>query len=566
VKFTHCGRFLQLIAGCMPWLLVPLYAGLAAPAAADPPPAPQDQPNHNGEMPLSQRLSPSQYRHTIDDIFGRSIRITGRFEPETRVQGLLAIGDRTANVSDTGVQRYDELARGVASQVVDPQHRASLIGCTPRSPARSDDACARSFFSRVGPLLYRRPLTADEIDARVRTAGYAADKLHDFYTGLSMSLAEMLTSPQFLFRYKMMEPDPAHRGQMRLDAYSKATELSYFLWDTTPDQELLHAAASGALQTPAGLKRQVDRLLASPRMEDGIRAFFSDMLGFSDFDTVTKDSKFFPRYTLKVKDESQEQTLRTIVDHVLNRQGDYRDLFTTPHTFLTRDLAALYEVPLVDDTDNGQPQRWIAYTYPPADPRAGILSEASFTALYSPAGRTSPTGRGKALRENILCERVPPPPGNVSFKFIEDTSNPEFKTARERLTAHRSAPMCAGCHRLTDPIGLSLENFDSGGGFRSSENGVPIDASGELSGIKFYGPLGLGKTIHDDPSTTSCVARKAFAFDTGYMPPVGDAQWKQILQQFAASHYNFLDLMRQIALSDLAYSVPTSQALTAANR
>jgi Protein of unknown function (DUF1588)/Protein of unknown function (DUF1585) len=221
-------------------------------------------------------------------------------------------------------------------------------------------------------------------------------------------------------------------------------------------------------------------------------------------------------------------------------------------------------VPLVDTTDNGQPQRWLAYSYPAGDPRAGILAQSSFTALFSPAGRTSPTGRGKAVRENILCERVPPPPGNVSFKFIEDTSNPSYKTARARLTAHRSQPMCAGCHKLTDPIGLGLENFDSAGGYRSAENGVTIDASGDLSGVKFDGPVSLAKVVHDDPAATGCVARKAFAFDTGYMPPAASEQWKQIQAAFASSHYNFVELMRQIATSDLAYSVPSSAVVASA--
>ena len=517
------------------------------------------------EMALSLRLSPSQYRASITDIFGSSIRITGRFEPETREQGLLAIGARTANITDTGLERYDELARGISDQVVDEQHRATLIGCKPASDKGRDDSCARSFFGRVGPLLYRRPLSGDQIEARVQAAGMAADKLHDFYSGVSVSLAEMLIAPDFLFRYKTVEPDPAHPGQERLDAYSKATELSFFLWNTTPDQELLDSARTGAIHTPAGLKKQVDRLLSSPRLEDGVRAFFADMLGFSDFESLTKDPSFFPRYTLSVKEESQEQTLRTIVDHLLTRGGDYRDLFTTPHTFLTRSLAALYDVPLVDTIDNGQPQRWLPYTYPPGDPRAGLLAQSSFTALFSPAGRTSPTGRGKAVRENILCERVPPPPGNVSFKFIEDTSNPNYKTARARLTAHRSQPMCAGCHKLTDPIGLGLENFDSAGGYRSSENGVTIDASGDLSGVKFDGPVSLAKVVHDDPAATSCVARKAFAFDTGYLPPTAAPQWKQIQTAFAASHYNFVELMRQIAMSDLAYSVPSS-AVVASTR
>ena len=222
-------------------------------------------------------------------------------------------------------------------------------------------------------------------------------------------------------------------------------------------------------------------------------------------------------------------------------------------------------MPLVDTTDNGQPERWIAYTYPAGDPHAGILSQASFTTLWSPSGRTSPTVRGKALRQNILCEKVPPPPGNVSFKFVEDTSNPQFKTTRDRLTAHRTEPMCAGCHKLTDPIGLALENFDSAGEFRTSENGQPIDVSGEISGKQFVGPVGLGQTVHDDPATVSCVAQRAFAFETGYLPPKDDAQWQQIEQKFAASHYDVLELLRQIALSDLSYRAPEPKVLSAAN-
>jgi hypothetical protein len=549
-------RTLALAIGLLPAALVAQSHSVAAP-----PPAP------GTDMPLALRLSPSQYRQTIADIFDPSIQMTGSFEPEMRAQGLLVIGARESNVSDSGLESYDEIARGVAAQVVDEQHRATFIGCTPQSPASSDDTCTRSFFARVGPLIYRRPLTQDELQTQVNEAAKATGKLHDYYAGVAVSLSEMLISPNFLFRYKMTEPDPAHPGQERLNAYSKVSELSYFLWNTTPDEELLRAAASGSIHTRAGLEREVNRMVSSPRLEAGVRAFFSDMLGFSDFDTVSKDPSFFPRYTLNVKNDSQEQTLRTIVDQLVTRRGDYRDVFTTPHTFLTRELAVLYGVPLVDPGDNGEPQRWIPYTYPSGDPRSGILSEASFTALFSPSGRTSPTGRGKALREYVLCEKVPPPPGNVSFKFVEDISNPQFRTARARLTVHRTEPMCAGCHKLTDPIGLSLENFNSAGGYRTEENGVAIDATGELNGKKFDGPVGLGETVHDDPAATNCVATKAFAFETGYLPPTSDPQWKQIMQRFADSHYNFVDLMRQIALSSLAYTVPSSAApLSAANR
>jgi len=546
----------DLIAGAL--ALMGMAALPCALGASSPGAAPADT-----ELATSLRLSPSQYKLTIADIFDESIRISGRFEPEQRDQGLLAIGARTGNITDSALEAYDEIARGVAAQVVDPRHRAALIGCTPHHENARDDGCARSFFSRVGPLLYRRPLESDEIDERVQAAGNGAEKLHDFYAGVRLSLAEMLIAPEFLLRFKKMEPDPAHPGEERMNAYYKATELSYFLWNTTPDEDLLEAAQSGALNTPAGLKKQVDRLIGSPRIADGIQALFSDLLGFSDFESVSKDPSFFPRYTPNIKEEAQEQTLRTIVDHIVNRHGDYRDLFTTPHTFLTADLAALYDVPLVDTTDNGQPQRWLPYSYPAGDPRSGLLSQASFTTLWSPSGRTSPTVRGKALRQNILCEKVPPPPGNVSFKFVEDTSNPQFKTTRDRLTAHRTEPMCAGCHKLTDPLGLALENFDSAGEYRTHENGVAIDARGELSGKPFVGAQGLAQAVHDDPAAVSCIAQRAFAFETGYLPPKDDPRWQEILQHFAASHYQVLELLRSIALSDLSYRPSAPKPLAA---
>lgn len=227
---------------------------------------------------------------------------------------------------------------------------------------------------------------------------------------------------------------------------------------------------------------------------------------------------------------------------------------------MTRSLAALYKVPLVEKTDNGQPQHWLPYSYQPGDPRAGILAQASFVALHSPGGRSSPTDRGKALRENILCQVVPPPPGNVDFKFIQDTSSPTHKTARDRLTAHATEAMCTGCHKVTDPIGLALENFDSSGSYRTSENGADIDTSGDLSGVKFDGPAGLFRVLHDNPAVTACVAKRTFAFGAGRNPQVSDPQWKAVEESFKNSKYNFVTLLREIALSDLYYAVPVQVA------
>lgn len=511
------------------------------------------------DKPTSMRISSSHYRRTISDIFGSSITITARFEAETRENGLLAIGALNNSVSEDGFERYHEIAKDVAAQVVDKRHRDVLIPCKPKSAAAGDEACARKFLETTGRLLFRRPLTKDELQALVAVSKDSANKKKDFYAGISTSLVNLLVSPDFLFRYRTLEPDPVHPGRFRLDSYSKATILSSFLWNSNPDDLLLKAAEDGSLQTDKGLVRQVDRMIASPEVASGVRAFFSDMLGLDRFDVLSKDAKFFPRFTPAAKRDAPEQTLRTIVDHVVHRQGDYRDLFTTRRTFMTRALAAMYGVPLVETTDNARPMRWLPYTYPEGDPRAGILSHASFVGLHSGAGRTSPTDRGKNFRLNILCQTVPPPPPDIDFTLLQDISNPKFKTARDRLEAHRTNPTCAGCHRLMDPMGLAFENFDSSGGFRLTENGAPIDTSGEWNGVKFSGPVELTKALHGDPAVTACAARKVFAFASGAMPPVNTAQWKDVQAKFASSNYNFLRLMREIAVSDLLYSVPETR-------
>jgi hypothetical protein len=512
-----------------------------------------------GDKPTSMRISSSQYRRTIANIFGSSIVISARFEAEERENGLVAIGALNNSVSEDGFERYHEIAKDVAGQVVDKRHRDVLIPCAPKSVTAGDDTCAGKFLATTGRLLYRRPLKKNELKALVAVAKDTASRKKDFYAGISTSLVDLLISPDFLFRYRNIEPDPARPGHFRMDSYSKATLLSSFLWNANPDDLLLKAAEDGSLQTDKGLALQVDRMISSPEIESGVRAFFSDMLGLDQFDILSKDAKFFPRFTPDAKRDAPEQTLRTIADHVVHRQGDYRDLFTTRQTFMTRALAALYGVPLVETTDNARPMRWLPYTYPEGDPRAGILSQASFVALYSGAGRTSPTIRGKNFRLNVLCQVVPPPPPNIDFTLIQDISNPKFKTVRDRLEAHRTSPSCAGCHRLMDPVGLAFENFDSSGGYRTTENGAPIDTSGEWNGVKFAGPVELTRALHDDPAVTACVARKVFAFASGAMPPVNTALWKDVQAKFADSHFNFLRLMRAVAVSDLLYSVPETR-------
>jgi hypothetical protein len=284
-------------------------------------------------------------------------------------------------------------------------------------------------------------------------------------------------------------------------------------------------------------------MMQSPRFKDGMRAFFTDMLSLDDFTTLEKDSQIFPAFSLAAADDSREQVLRTLVDELLTRDGDYRDIFTTRRTFMSGPLGMVYRVPAT------RPGGWAPFEFAADDPRAGIQTQLSFVALHSHPGKSSPTLRGKAIRELLLCQKVPDPPGNVNFDNFNDPKSPN-KTARLRLAAHATDPACAGCHKLMDPIGLALENFDGAGQIRLTENGERIDASGELNGFKFVDARGLGQAMREDPAATSCLVRRAYTYAAGRPIERGERDWMTFLEQsFADDGYRLRPLVRRIAVS-----------------
>lgn len=501
-----------------------------------------------GDVPSGMyRLTEEQFRNTIADAFGADIAIPGRFEPvERRNHGLLAPGSYQIAASAAGVEQFAAMAKAVANQVVDQKHRGTLIPCKPQADQAAQDACLGQFFKTVGRYLYRRPLTNPEVQRQVRLVDQSQKTTGDFYTGVALSLETMLVSPQFMFQIDMTEPDPARPGHMRLSAASKAARLSFFLWDTSPDDQLLDAVERGDLDKPEGLAKQVDRLLASPRLEKGVRAFFTDMLALDQFGDVTKDPILYPQFTPEVHKDIPEETLRTILHLLVDEKLPYGEVFTTRTTYISPALASVYGIQ-VDPNEKG----WTAYDFPSDSPRAGIITQLTFLNAYSQPGRTSPTGRGKALRELILCQPVPDPPGNVEFGAFEE-SQAVMKTQRERLTAHRSNPVCAGCHKITDPIGLSLENFDTIGVYRATEKGVPIDATTDLEGVTIKDAVGLGKWISESPAATSCLVNRLVEYGTR-QPPTDEPWIAQLKANSAKNGYRLFELLRAIATSDAFY-------------
>lgn len=515
-------------------------------------------PESSGGPVQIRQITAQQYRNTIADIFGADIVVNGRFDEPVRMDGSLAIGAARMSINPASFEQFDTLARSISEQVVDSAHRWTLLPCKPASAQQRDDACAAEFLSKVGRLLFRRPLTASELNASVGVAGSTAQQLGDFYEGLGMSLAGLLVAPQFILIDERMAARSDKHDAGTLDGFSRATRLSLFLWDTFPDEQLLAAAEHGELDTTKGLQRQVDRLLDSPRVETGMRAFLEDYLGFDAFTALSKDATRYPEFTSAVKADAKEQTLRTLMQLLLVEDGDFRDVFTTRRTFMSRPLAMLNRV-AVDGLVEGE---WAPYEFAPGDPRVGILSQPSFVALHSPPVRGSATIRGKAIREVLLCQKVPDPPGDVDFSKFEDPGS-SLKTARERLAVHATMPTCAGCHKIMDPIGLSLENFDGIGRLRTEENGSRIDISGEFDGVRYQDVGGLAQALHDSAGPTSCLIDRLVKYGVGRAPTRGEKEWMLYLsKRFAADGYRLRALLRSIALSDGFYAVTAPRPAT----
>ena len=504
-------------------------------------------------------MTQEQYLNTLAYVFGPDIKPETHFAPVQRTDGLLANGTAKAGVTDSQLELYQKTAALVAGLVVKPERRDFLIMCKPADEKAADRACAGRFLADIGRLLYRQPLTTAKVNDLVEQASSSAEKLKDFYAGLAVAIEAMLVSPNVLYIAETSVPDPKRPGHERLDGYSLASRLSFFLWNAAPDDTMLKAAESGDILTDRGRAKIVNMMLTSPRLETGMRAFFDDMFAFDDFNNLAKDPMVYPSFTGVTVGDAREQTLRTVIDQLITKNKDYRDLYTTRETYMSPSLAALYRLPST--------RTWTPYEFPADSPRVGLLTQISFLAVHSHPGRSSATLRGKALREVLLCQPVPRPPANVDFSIVENP-NSNYKTARDRINAHRTNPVCAGCHKITDPMGLALENFDGAGRFRDNEKGNPIDASGSLDGVEFKDAVGLGQALHDHPALTSCLVKRVFAYGTGG-PAKSDDVLKYVNARFGEQGYRLPDLLRTITLSkafsDVSEETPAQPPVKAAS-
>ena len=352
----------------------------------------------------------------------------------------------------------------------------------PGSRAREEAACARTILSTLARRAYRRPIDT-EIDTLL---GFyeSGRKNGTFDTGIESAVRFILTSPKFIFRDEPDPPDVAAGAVYPVSDLELASRLSFFLWSSVPDDQLLTAATQGKLKDPAVLERQVRRMLADSRSSALVDSFAAQWLFVRNLQSFLPDTATFPNFDDSPRQGFREETER-FFESVMREDRSVLDLLTADYTFVNERLARHYGIPGV----YGSRFRRVTLA---DENRRGLLGQGSVLAVTSYPNRTSPVLRGKWILENILGTPPPPPPPNVPT-LKENSEDGRVTSVRERLEDHRKNPACATCHRVMDPLGFSLENFDATGAWRTSEaRGVGVDASGQLAdGTPVDGPVAL---------------------------------------------------------------------------
>jgi hypothetical protein len=483
------------------------------------------------------RLTHTQLKNTIYDTFGVRAPVLDTLPAESRLDGYANAAERLG-LSSVLLAYYDRGADAVADEVV--RRGAEFVKCP--MTGLGQGTCLTDFLRVFGGKAWRRPLTDVEIgklDKLYRAAAAVSPE-----EGLKMVVKGLLLSANFLFRTELGS-DPKAGATTTLTDVELASALSYTFWDAPPDATLMDLAVTGKLHEPAILRAQAQRLFTtSTRAPGALFSFMQQWLETEDLTTEPKDNMVFPAFTPQVARDLEEETRRFVTGVVFDAGGDrsLRTLLTASYGYVSAGSAPLY----------GATAAGMGLTRTELDKtqRRGIFTQAGFLAAHAEPINTSVVGRGRYLREQVLCAPVPPPPGD--FKFDEKVITDDM-TAREKFAVHSKNPACASCHALFDVIGFALESYDAVGQFRTKDKGKPIDPSGVLplpngGEIRFTSFVDMLDQIAAGPDAYGCFASQYLQYLSGKVR-LDDCEREEITRAFAASGYRLDELAMAIVTS-----------------
>ncbi len=418
--------------------------------------------------------------------------------------------------------------------------RERIFVCTPSSAA-DERPCAEEILRTLARRAYRRPVTDTDLGDLMPFYELGRGD-GSFDTGIQFALERLLVSPQFLYR---IEQESTAAGAFAVSDVELASRLSFFLWSSIPDDELLAAAERGSLREPEVLRAQVQRMLADPRSEAMVTNFAAQWLFLRDVAVKDPDIFLFPDHDPSLRAALERET-ELFVDSVFRSGGSVLELLTAKHTFLNERLAKHYGIPHV------QGSYFRRVELGPDSRRAGLLGQGSILTVTSYAARTSPVLRGKYVLDNLLASPPPPPPPDVPSLATEDTADGAPLTLREAMIRHRANPACAGCHAKMDPIGFALEHFDAVGRWRDEDAGAPIDAASELpDGRVVDGPEGVQAMLMARPDLfVSALTEKLMMYALGRNVQYYDAPAvRAVVRTAATRNYEFSAIVEGIVAS-----------------
>jgi hypothetical protein len=508
MRSTRSGAVLLLcaLAGCLPGAKSTdngngdggAGAGDGGTVNAAPPPTqlpPLDSCGSNAQLPgprVLRRLTQPQLNATLKDLFRDPSVPQASFFSDTPVLGFTADANALV-VEDLTAQQLMDFSDQVATWV--DGHPSSVSSCT-----TTDAACVQSFVTGFGKRAFRAPLTSAQV-----TAYTALFNAQGTYTdGVHVVVQAMMQSPYFLYRQELGTPSTARPGQFDLTPYEIASGLSYLLLGSMPDDSLLAAADAGQLSTQAQIDAQAARLLQDGRSQTAVADFMTGWLGLDRVLTIVKDSSVYGALTDGLRQSMYNETRALLVDS-FNTGGTFSGALTANYSFLDGNLSQYYGIP------GGGGNTPTKVMLPPGMRDAGLLAHGSILSGYADANISSPVLRGKMVRMRLLCESLPPPPGNLATALAPAMGT---QTTRQHFEAHDKIQPCASCHQFLDPVGFGFEGYDGIGRFRTTDNGLPVDTSGTLktmaagqSDFSFAGLAELSSFLAGDADVQSCMTR-----------------------------------------------------------
>lgn len=501
-----------------------------------------------GPAPL-RRLSNTEYLYALNDLFPAIHPALPPLPADNSVTGFENEAEAQAP-SDVRIARFEAIANLYAAAATqDTAAVAAVTNCADWGTPTASAACSRDFIRKTGARMFRRPMTSEE-EAHFTQRFTSWATAVDFPAAVQLTLSAMLQTPQFLYRAEPPEAlAPTTDPVVPVEAYAMASRLSFFLWESVPDDELLRAAGAGELQTEDDIRQQATRMLSDPR---ALRLAWDFHRQWLALDRITNEehavrtSEIDPAWTTATQTSALRES-RMFVERSFAEVGTLDDLLTSRRAWVNSEMARVYAVAGPADADT-----WVEVALP-EDRRAGILTRAAFLAGYSHRGGTSPPIRGNAINLRLLCQLPAPPPDGVDLSMpVADPGNGP-KTNR-MLFAERTAGGCQSCHHALNGFGFGFESYTASGAYITQQAGLPIDASGVITGTDVDGPfanaielstsLGRSKVVH------RCAAEKWLQYALGRMPTLDEyGLVDEIGTRFIASHGDLRTLLTEIVAS-----------------